>query len=83
MRNTQQPMRVVSIKLPVELDRELSELARKRRSTRSAVVRNALQALVHNPRRSVTSTAGNLVGCLQGAPRDLATARRHLADYGR
>jgi metal-responsive CopG/Arc/MetJ family transcriptional regulator len=83
MRNTEQPMRVVSIKLPADLDRELTELARRRRSTRSAVVREALDVYAQKPRRSVTSAAGALVGTLKGAPTDLSVARKHLAEYGK
>ena len=35
------PMRTVSFKLPEQLDDVLSELARRRKSSRSAVVREA------------------------------------------
>ena len=75
-------MRIVSIKLPADLDRELTDLARRRRLTRSAVVREALDSYARGPRRSVTSTAGGLVGVLKGGPTDLSTGGRHLAGYG-
>ena len=74
-------MRVVSIKLPPELDRELIELARKRPSTRSAVVRDALNAYSRRPRPSVISAAGALVGSLKGGVPDLSVAVRHMANY--
>ncbi len=83
MSNTDQPMRVVSIKLPAELDRELTELARKRRSTRSAVVRAALNSYSQKPRRSVISAAGDLVGSLKGGPTNLSVGIRHMANYGK
>lgn len=83
MRNTDQPMRIVSIKLPADLDRELTDLARKRRSTRSAVMREALHSFARKPRQSVTAAAGGLVGSLKGGPTDLSQNPEHLADYGK
>ena len=76
-------MRVVSIKLPADLDRELTDLARRRRLTRSAVVREALDSYARKPRRSVTSGAGGLVGSLKGGPADLSAGGRHMARYGK
>ena len=80
---TSQPMRVVSIKLPADMDRELTALARKRRLTRSAVVREALNSYARKPRRSVISAAGELVGSLRGAPTDLSVGSAHMANYGK
>ena len=76
------PMRTVSFKLPGDLDDALSELARTRGASRSAVVREALEALAKGKRRSVTSLAGDLVGSVDG-PDDLATNRKHMSGYGR
>ena len=56
-------------------------MARHRNTSRSAVLRAALETLARGSRRSVTSAAGDLVGSLRG-PRDLATDRKHLAGYG-
>ena len=76
------PMRTVSFKLPVELDTKLSEIARRRHSTRSAVVREALEALEALGPLSVTALAGDLVGSIEG-PGDLSTNPAHLADFGK
>ena len=76
------PMRTVSFKLPGELDDALDELARARGSSRSALVREALEALAKGKRRSVTAQAGELVGSVDG-PTDLATNRKHMVAYGR
>jgi Arc/MetJ-type ribon-helix-helix transcriptional regulator len=76
------PMRTVSFKLPEDLDDTLNELARSRGASRSALLREALEALAKGKRRSVTALAGNLVGSLEG-PTDLATNRKHMAAYGR
>jgi Arc/MetJ-type ribon-helix-helix transcriptional regulator len=76
------PMRTVSFKLPQALDDALNELALARGASRSALVREALEALAKGKRRSVTSLAGKLVGSLDG-PADLATNRKHLSGYGK
>lgn len=74
-------MRTVSITLPDALDTELTRLAQVRRVSRSAVVREALEALSKRTAGSVTELAGPLVGCLRG-PADLSTNADHLAGYG-
>jgi Arc/MetJ-type ribon-helix-helix transcriptional regulator len=76
------PMRTVSFKLPEDLDDALNELARTRRLSRSALVREALESLKKGNRRSVTALAGELVGSVDG-PSDLATNRKHMSGYGR
>jgi len=76
------PMRTVSFKLPEDLDDTLDELARARRSSRSALVREAIESLAKGKRRSVTALANDLVGSVDG-PTDLATNRKHMAGYGR
>ena len=75
------PMRTVSFKLPKQLDDALSDLARRRKSSRSALVREALAGLVSGGRRSVTAAVDALVGPLDG-PTDLSTNPKHMADYG-
>jgi Arc/MetJ-type ribon-helix-helix transcriptional regulator len=75
------PMRTVSFKLSEDLDDALNELARTRRSSRSALVREALESLAKGNRRSVTALAGELVGSVEG-PSDLATNRKHMSGYG-
>jgi predicted transcriptional regulator len=77
-------MRVVSIKLPEALDKQLTELARRRNASRSAVLREALESFARDSqgsRASVTQAAGELVGSIQG-PRDLGSHSKHMAGYG-
>lgn len=76
------PMRTVSFKLPEALDDALNDLARTRGSSRSALVREALESLAKGKRRSVTALASDLVGSVEG-PTDLATNRKHMAGYGK
>jgi Arc/MetJ-type ribon-helix-helix transcriptional regulator len=70
-------MRIVSVKLPEDLVRELTRIARQRRASRSAVLREALETFAQSSQRSVTAAAGDLVGSLRG-PRDLSTNPKHL-----
>jgi metal-responsive CopG/Arc/MetJ family transcriptional regulator len=74
-------MRVVSIKLPEDLDDELTEIAKRRNASRSAILREALESFAKGPKRSVVSVAGELVGSLRG-PKDLSTNPKHLSGYG-
>ena len=76
------PMRTVSFKLPEHLDDALSDLARRRKSSRAALVREALEGLATGGRRSVTAAVDGLVSPLDG-PTDLSTNPTHLAGYGK
>jgi metal-responsive CopG/Arc/MetJ family transcriptional regulator len=75
-------MRTVSVKLSERLDDALSDLARRRKSSRSALVREALEALATGKRRSVTTLVDELVGTFEG-PTDLATHPKHMTGYGK
>ena len=75
------PMRTVSFKLPEQLDDALSDLARRRNASRSALVREALEGLAAGGRHSVTAAVDALVGSLDG-PTDLSTNPKHLIGYG-
>jgi metal-responsive CopG/Arc/MetJ family transcriptional regulator len=71
----------VSIKLEHDLDEKLTEYARTRRVSRSAVVREALRAYTAPRKHSALDLAGNLVGSLS-APRDLSTNKQRLKGFG-
>ena len=76
------PMRTASFKLPRDLDERLSALAKHRRVSRSALAREALEALTAGKGRSVVDLAGDLIGSLEG-PKDLSTNAKHMRDYGK
>ena len=76
------PMRTVSFKLSEQLDDALSDLARRRKSSRSALVREALETLAKGKRRSVTAAVVELVAPDEG-PVDLSTNPKHMVGYGR
>ncbi len=75
------PMRTVSFKLPRELDEALTELAARRNSSRSALVREALAAYALNDETSVTELVDQLMTPDEG-PADLSTNRKYVRDYG-
>ena len=77
------PMRTVSFKLPEELDRKLDKLAQRRGSSRSAVVREALDALTNEGLRpTIGALAADLIGSVEG-PGDLSTNPKYMADFGK
>ncbi len=76
------PMRTVSLKLPAAIDEAIAQLAKQRRSSKSALVREALESYAFGARRSVTAAADALVRPVTG-PVDLSTNPKHLRGYGR
>ena len=77
------PMRTITFKIPEDLDETLTQLADRRQSSRSALLREALEAFAQQHRQSVTQRLGHLVGCFDGGPRDLASNPKHMAGYGK
>ena len=75
-------MHAISLKLPESLDRRLTERARRSKTTKSAVLRKALEAFLARRPKSVTELAGDLVGKWDGPP-DLSTNPQHMAGYGK
>jgi Arc/MetJ-type ribon-helix-helix transcriptional regulator len=79
-------MKTLSLKLPETLDSRLTAAARRRGQSRSAVVREALEALLggDNAGRegSCLDLAADLAGCVAG-PGDLSVNPDRLRGYGR
>jgi hypothetical protein len=80
-------MTTVTVKLPDQLAGRLSAAARKRSTTRSAVIREALEQHLDDqigPRNSPSclDLISDLVGSVSG-PADLSSNRRYLRGYGR
>lgn len=80
-------MKVLSFKVPEDLERKLAAVVRKRGGRKSAVVRQALERYLDDTgkvrRGSFLELAGDLAGCVTDAPADLSTNPRRLADFGR
>lgn len=79
-------MKMVSVKLSDRLDAKLTAAARRHKTTKSALVRNALKTALRNvakPKRgSALDRVRDLVGCVAG-PTDLSTNKTYLKTYGR
>jgi predicted transcriptional regulator len=75
-------MRTVSIELPVRQDDDLSQRARRRNSTRSALLREALEALAKGRRHSVTAATDEILEPFEGRA-DLSMNPKHLGGYGK
>jgi predicted transcriptional regulator len=79
-------MKTLSLKMPDDLEMQLSEAARRTGRSKSLLVRMALSEFL--PRRSRSSgrsflaRAMDLAGCIAAAP-DLSTNKRRLRGYGR
>ncbi len=75
-------MRTISLKIPETTERTLTRLAKEQKTTRSAVIRMAIEALAAQKARPVRGFAPDLRGTLEG-PGDLSTNKRHMEGYGR
>jgi metal-responsive CopG/Arc/MetJ family transcriptional regulator len=79
-------MRTLSVKLPDALDAKLTAAARRRNTTRSSVVRKALEAALRDDRKprhdSALDLARTLVGCIEG-PSDLSINKAYFKPFGR
>lgn len=79
-------MRTISLKVPEELDAQLTRLARKPGRSKSLIVRTALSESLSprgwSGRRSFRARARDLAGSVE-AESDLSFEKRHLEGYGR
>ena len=78
----------LSIKVPVQMKIRLRAVARNRRTTPSALLREALELVVADEsplsRASLYDLSRDLFDDLaSGGPRDLSTNPRHLRDFGK
>ena len=78
-------MKPVSLKMPQHLAREISEVARRRGVSRSALIREALEAFLRaertSPADSALSRAVDLAGAFPG-PDDLSANPDYLRGFG-
>ncbi len=78
-------MRTIAVKVPAEIDDELAAAAQRRGTTKSALIRAALVALLDEEaprRRSALDAAKAYVGKVAG-PSDLSTNPVHMKGFGR
>ena len=80
-------MNTISLKLPDRLLELLEKESRTRRTTKSSLVREALEKSL-SPRSlgseaTCYDLARDLAGSVKGLPRDLATNPKHMEGFGR
>jgi metal-responsive CopG/Arc/MetJ family transcriptional regulator len=78
-------MKTVSLTLPNDLNARLESAAKRRNSSKSEVVREALLRFLAGEEGQAVSSfvqqATLLIGCVEG-PADLASNPKHLRGYG-
>ena len=81
----EESVKTVSLKLPELLDAKLTTLIRKRGTSKSAIIREALEEYLSREGEpspgSFLELAQDLCGCVEG-PVDLSTNQDHLDGYG-
>lgn len=83
-RHTARPtLKTLSVKVPASLSARVVKLARSRKSTVSAVVRDAIEHYAPDEGPSFADAAREFVGCIDAGPGDLATNPKHLRGFGR
>ncbi len=78
----------LTIKVPPALGEAIALACRRERVTRSELVRRAVTAYVARTPRSdrfvsAFEQAGDLVGCFEGGPKDLASNAKHMMGFGK
>jgi hypothetical protein len=77
----------LSLKLPAALDAKLTAAARRRKTSKSALVREALKAFFANGKVlqgiSCLDLAPDLAGCLDSGIGDLSYNPKHMEGFGR
>ena len=79
-------MKTLSVKVSEELDMKLSAVAARRRESKSALIRAALDQIVKSNEaitpNSCLDLAKDLIGSVEG-PSDLSHNKKYLKGYGR
>lgn len=81
-------MNTLTIKISPGLEQQLIDAAQRAHLSKSELVRRALVAYITRPADgsepfvSALDRAGDLVGCFEGGPSDLASNPRHLDGFG-
>jgi metal-responsive CopG/Arc/MetJ family transcriptional regulator len=77
----------ISVRVPGGIARRLKERSRATGTRESQVVRQALEQYLSQDRMQETAydllQRAGLIGCVQDAPRDLSTNKRHFKGFGK
>jgi len=79
-------VKTITVKVEESLHTQLTALAKRRKTTRSILIREALRTCLEgNAELKASSSlalAQDLAGCVKG-PRDLSTNPAHMKNFGR
>lgn len=82
-------MTTLTLKLPKALDEKLTAVAKRRRASKTAIVRRALQEYLAQQKEAtptpltVADLAGHLIGCIDvDGPTDLSTNKKYFEGFG-
>lgn len=81
-------MSILTLKLPKELERELSRTAARRGVSKSQLAREALTSYLRRPEQkdtpfvSALDLVGDLAGSIRRSPRGISTDPRFMEDFG-
>ena len=79
---------VVVVRLPKALNARLKGTAKRRKVSKSAVVRQMLESYLPRDNGSAKrkptfgDLAGHLIGCVKGGPRDASTNPKYMEGFG-
>jgi predicted DNA-binding protein len=80
-------MDTISVKIPHGLKLRMESESSRRGQTKSRLIREALEDAFGQRTKIRTTTVYDLTrdlcGSVRGGPRDLASTKKHLADYGK
>ena len=80
-------MKMISLKLPDEVDAKLTARANRTGKTKSALTREALSAFLDGGGKksgvSCFDLARDLAGSLKGGPPDLSSNKKYMRGYGK
>ena len=78
-------MKTISLKLSESLDKQICWEARRRGTTKSKVVRSAIESFIKQRHAKVKGSwlelAGDLIGSVEGPP-DLSTNKKYMEGFG-
>jgi predicted transcriptional regulator len=75
-------LQTLTVKVPSALSAKIARLARKRGTSKSVVIREALEKASAAEHPSFTEAAARYVGAASG-PGDLSTNPKYMRDYGK
>ncbi len=82
-------MKTLSLRVPDALDKILRRKAKRRRTSKSVLVKGVLEnyygpanSKTNGKKRAMGQVIGDLAGCLEG-PGDLSYNRKHMEGFGK